>query len=531
MAKRKEMSTQLRFSVFELDRLVSTILANLSNTRFITNINALFNIFDESSYINDEEKATRVYLIKIMTDTVIKNNIQVAQTLLNTIDFNGKYANHAIEVLNNNFNVTVTEKESQVLDKKISQLLKFATIEQRSDKLITTINNIKSENYEDLESEIVVVEDEISAIQKNLKDYRETIDEGNNRASLDSLEFLSRLDRVIEKEKSPTSTVRTGIKLFNEILQGGFKAGRVYCCMAPMKNWKSGFLLSCAIWAKKFNDLKPKDPSKKPVALYITLENSVDETIVRMLSYCEGNNFNVAKTDKLSAAKIMEAHGLFNPNDSSALDIEILYKPNKSITVADIGIIMDDYEKEGKEVVFLCVDYLKRIRPSIITKDLRIDLGGIADDLHVLAIERDIPIVTAMQLNRSAISELDNADTFEKKMQAFGRIGASNVGESIDIPQNVDLTFTMVRTVDTKINELSGDVESIDKYLHFRIVAARYNTGDIDSFIHRFKDGNDMRLDEDADAAISRSIINKTSLIKDRVAASDIKTRGARHVG
>ena len=148
MAKRKEMSTQLRFSVFELDRLVSTILANLSNTRFITNINALFNIFDESSYINDEEKATRVYLIKIMTDTVIKNNIQVAQTLLNTIDFNGKYANHAIEVLNNNFNVTVTEKESQVLDKKISQLLKFATIEQRSDKLITTINNIKSENYE-----------------------------------------------------------------------------------------------------------------------------------------------------------------------------------------------------------------------------------------------------------------------------------------------------------------------------------------------------------------------------------------------
>ena len=59
-----------------------------------------------------------------------------------------------------------------------------------------------------------------------------------------------------------------------------------------------------------------------------------------MLSYCEGNNFNVAKTDKLSAAKIMEAHGLFNPNDSSALDIEILYKPNKSITVADIGILI-----------------------------------------------------------------------------------------------------------------------------------------------------------------------------------------------
>ena len=39
-----------------------------------------------------------------------------------------------------------------------------------------------------------------------------------------------------------------------------------------------------------------------------------------------------------------------------------------------------------------------------------------------------------------------------------------------------------------------------------------------------------MCLDEDADAQISRSIINKNVLLKDRVASNGIKTRGARHV-
>lgn len=531
MARKKEMSTQLRFSVFELDRLISTILNNLVNTRFVMNVRTLFNMFDESSYINDEEKATRVYLIKVMTDLALDSNIQDSPTLLNTIDFNGKYANHATEVLNNDYDAEVSEKESQTLDKKISQLLKFATIEQRSDTLINTINNIKSENYEDLESEITIVEDEITAIQKNLKDYRETIDEENNSFSLDSPELIGKIAKIIEHEKNPRSTVRTGIKLLNQILQGGWKAGRVYCCMAPMKNWKSGFLLNSAIWAKKYNNLKPKDPTKKPVVLYLTLENSAAETFVRLAAHCEGNNFNIADQDPTKVFKILAAHNLCNPNNAADVGLEVLYKPNKSVTVADIGVILDDYEKRGMEVVFLVVDYLKRIRPSIITKDLRIDLGSIADDLHVLAVERDIPILTAMQLNRNAISELDAADSFEKKMVAFGKIGASNVGESIDIPQNVDLTFTMVRTVDTKTNEITGDVESVDKYLSFRIVAARYNTGDIDSFIHRFKDDNDMKLDEDADAQISRSIINKTTLLKDRVVANGIKVKGPRQAG
>src|SRR5574344_157507 len=519
----------LRLSVFELNRIIVAILEHISNHKFIVNTQELFNRFDMKSYENEPDKVVRVYIIKKMVGSILENNIINKQALLNTIDISGKYEQQCTDILNNLFNEKISDKEAENIDKKISLLLKFSVVENKADKLISHINSIKSESYDDLEQEVDMVETEITSIGKDFREYNEAIETANNTVALNSSEFLGKLGRVLDKEKNPSSRIRTGLKLFNDILGGGFQNGRVYCCLAPMKNWKSGLLLNTCIWARKYNVLKAKDQTKKPIILYITLENSTHETIMRMLSYCEGNNYKAKDFTVQENMKILETNGLFSMSNDSEAGLELMYKPNKSITVADIDQIIDDYDKQGKEVVFLAVDYIKRLRPSIITKDLRIDLGGIADDLHVLAVEKDIPIVTAMQLNRSAISEIDNAETFEQKLSAFNKVGTSNVGESIDIPQNVDLTFTMIKTIDTKCSE-SGEIESVHKYLNFRIVASRQQLGDIDSFIHRFKDGNDMRLVEDADANVSQSIVNRQALLKDKIIKEGIKTRGASHV-
>lgn len=525
-------TTRLRFSIYEMDRIIVAILNNVTNIRFIKNILDLFTSFTQDSYNNDEVKTIRVYLITKLVKTILENNIQSKEVLLNTVSIDGRYAEEQINVLNALFDMPINDKESEVLDKKISELLQFAVIDVESDKLISTINNIKSENYDDLGLELDSVEEQLSALQKSLKDKRTAINETNNKVSFSGAGFLSKLNKVIEREKNPSATIRTGIKLFNEILAGGFKAGRVYCCMAPMKNFKSGLLLLSSIWAKKYNPtLKAKDPTKKPVILYVTLENSTDETIVRTVSYCMGNNYNIADHSLDDVARILKANGIYTENEDELNDVglEMIYRPNKSVTVADIGLIMDDYNKEGKEVIFLVVDYIKRIKPSVTTKEKYSDLGNIADELHVLAIDKDIPILTAMQLNRAAIAELDAATSLEQKLAAFNRIGASNTGDSIEIAQNVDLAFTMVKTVNANANE-QGEIESIDKFLNFRIIASRYNTGDVDGFIHRFKDGNDMCLEEDADCTVSKSIVNKKTLIQQNIKDNGIKTRGPRHV-
>ena len=57
-------------------------------------------------------------------------------------------------------------------------------------------------------------------------------------------------------------------------------------------------------------------------------------------------------------------------------------------------------EKEGKECVFLVQDYIKRIRSTVNHKELRFELSIISDEFKTIAKDREIPILTAMQLNR-----------------------------------------------------------------------------------------------------------------------------------
>lgn len=521
----------LRFSVAELDLLIVTLLNNILNKNFYANVVKYINILDGSSYINDDDKAARIVLIENITSTVISQNIESKQILLNTIDLSGKYRDKEIEILNSLYQMTSSEKEANRIDKKISIQLKLSVIEKKTNTLTNLMNEIKSESYkdlEDLENKLNLVEDETDLIGQSFKNYREAIEEANNTVSLDDSQFLTILGKIAEEKKNPSSKIRTGIQVFNKILDGGYQNGRVYCCLAPLKNWKSGFLLSSALWAKQYNRLSAKDKTKKPIVLYLTLENSVKETIERIMAHCQGNDYRIEEHTEQENAQILEACGIYTPNNKNEVGIELMYKPNKSVTVQDIKAIMDDFYKNGKEVVFLVIDYLKRIRPPFMNKDLRLNLGDITDELHDLALEKDIPILTAMQLNRGAIAELDNAESFEQKISAIGRIGGSNVGESIDIIQNVDFAFAMIRTIDTKFSE-DGIIESVDKYLNFKTVATRYKTCDIDSFIQRFKENNDMCLVEDVDAKVPTSIIGSKSLISERINNTQIKTRNVRH--
>lgn len=519
----------MRFSVFELERIIIALLQNVDNKNLCKNVRDLFSRFNEATYANDMEKASRVFLITKIVDTIISGNINTKETLLNTIDVSGKFYDKATEVLNNLFNATISDFETKEIDKKISLQLKFSLIDNgASDDLINHINSIKSESYTDLEKELSCIEDGVNNLDRSFKNYREAIEEADNTVSLSNDSFIGNLDKYIEEEKNPNTRVRTGIKLFNTMLDGGYQPENVYCALGVAKGWKSGFLLSSAIWGKTFNNLKTKDPTKRPVILYLTLENSIRLTIGRLISYCKGNSYDVKKANKNEVATILQQSGIFTPGDLSKPEIVIMYKKNKSVTVDDIKGILEDFKKNGKECVFLVVDYLKRIKPEVQAKDLRFDLSSIADDLHSLAVDEHIPVLTAMQMNRLAISELDQATTFEQKLQALGRIGGSNVGESIDIIQNVDYAFSVARTVDSKISE-SGDIESVDKFFTIKVVANRNkNVVDVESFTQRFINNNDMRLVEDADADVSTSIINTNAIIADKVNKNGIKTKGYR---
>jgi len=117
----------------------------------------------------------------------------------------------------------------------------------------------------------------------------------------------------------------------------------------------------------------------------------------------------------------------------------------------------------------------------------------------------------------------------EGQISAVEKMGASNVGESIDLIQNVDYAFILGRTQNTKLNEYD-EIEYSDRYLIFKLIAARGKAPKVTSFKHRYKDSNDMALIEDLNMPNSISVLTMEDVAKDRIATNGQKTKGPRKI-
>lgn len=246
------------------------------------------------------------------------------------------------------------------------------------------------------------------------------------------------------------------------------------------------------------------------------------ETIERIWNHCFGNDSSMSNYEPIEAARMLQQTGIFTPNNPNEAELRIWYRSNKSINTADLNAMLDDLEKEGCECVFLVLDYLKRIRPVETSKELRIELANITNELKSIATERDIPILTAQQLNREAFKAIDEAETFEEKIRSSDKLGAANVGESIDIIQNCDCSFIVNKMQKRIINE-DGDVEYTDRYLFVKLISSRMKQPAVISFKHRFKDDNDMALIDDINLPRPLSTNTEVELLHQRLAANGQK--------
>lgn len=91
-----------------------------------------------------------------------------------------------------------------------------------------------------------------------------------------------------------------------------------------------------------------------------------------------------------------------------------------------------------------------------------------------------------------------------KQVAAIDRLGAHNVGESIDIIQNCDFAFIIGRVEDPIYDgeALVGN----DRFLVFKNLISRNNTPKHGVFLHRFKDQYNLRLEEDYELNHAKSI-------------------------
>jgi hypothetical protein len=477
----------------------------------LTNMHELFKISDLSN-ITSTPKMARVQFIKKALEARIKVNMGNKKMILSHIlmhvdkEYRKDIKNDIIPMIND---TGISATEIKYTNSMVADRLTFAFVLSYKEQICsrlealddadTSINTFQPLRGMTMELKDIII-DLLSDIRKN-----DSYDEAKITFDLDD-NYENVIEQVMCKLTSPTNKLKTGLQALNEMIDGALEAGRVYMFMGSTGCFKSGILLHIAHWIKKYNKVKTKDQSKRPTVVYITQENTIEETIERLFNMTVSER-NIRHYTAAEVVHLLKTTGGMKLETKDDIDLVIKYYPNREISTSDLYSIMDDIEDSGREVICLVHDYIGRIRSAEKNDELRLELAAVADEFHNLAVNRNIPVITAAQLNKDAANKIN--DFLEmNKGDATKALGIHNVGESYKMTQNVDAIIIIGK-------EYNKDEDRW--YLGFNRVKFRGKAQGSGYFCHPFDKNNTMRLLDDVTLSkpLSKYSMDSTKNIAD----------------
>ena len=321
----------------------------------------------------------------------------------------------------------------------------------------------------------------------------------------DSDVFIRTMGNVYDRLHNPSTKLKTGMQAFNNIISGGFENGRIYLLFGLPGEGKSMTMLNLALQLKKFNrQYQPKDPTKRPCIVYLTMENSLEETIERAHGILVAKDFD----RKLSLEELTAQfkNNGFAVTDDDPIDIVIKYIPANTVDTDYVYALYDELADSNKEVICMVQDYIKRIKCrdfEVLGKDPYMALGSVVDEFKQFAIDKDIPVITASQLNREAAKAIDEGRKISRN-NLVECVGRNNIGESIKILENIDSGIIIIPEKDAADNP----------YMGFSLIKSRYGTNAPKRFYHPFNPEKPVELlcDEGCTTPVHRLTMTDLSL-------------------
>lgn len=259
-------------------------------------------------------------------------------------------------------------------------------------------------------------------------------------------QFEATVAHMYNRAIDGSTKLKTGIQAINRSLNGGFENDRCYIYLGLPGEGKSSTLLNLTLQIKGHNkDIVTKDPTKRPTILFLTMENTLNETLERVFSILVSDDDISEFGGHKEIMQLLRQNGLGVSNDSP-IDIEFRYVPSNSVDTDYLYTIYDEMSANGQEVVCLVQDYIKRIRPrdfKLMGGDMRIALGAVVDEFKEFAVAKHIPVITASQLNRDAAKIIDEGRK-SSEADLVRKVGRANIGESTLITENADSAFILV---------------------------------------------------------------------------------------
>lgn len=486
MPNYKKSNNTLKPIKINLDIMTFTILCRyvLQSDSFVKmehllNLRRLINIIDYSTYENDPEKVKRVKFIVKGLEARLDNNIIDRDIILTYINGGLTYQ---VDFLDYD-HIDMTKDEIIYVHKLVSETLQYQFLYNKVDEIQDVCTRFKASNYETRGSVVSEMESMVDDLKNSFRRSKINDNSIDMVFSLRNGDFESSVTNTYNMITNPSRRLITGMQGINEMTGGGFESGRVYMLLGTSGVGKSITLLNLIVQMKMFNKFyKPKDPTKTPCIVLLTMENTVVETITRLFDLVIEGSHGMANYSCGEVINMLRTQGELVLNDSSPIDIVIKYKANKSVDTSYLYTLCDDLEDDGYEVICLVQDHVKRIRSIYSAYDVRLELGDVVNEFKTFAATKDIPVITNSHLNREAARILE--DAARKSNQDAGKLlGKSNIGESMLMIDNLDCAMIIALDFDRDEN----------RYMEFNLVKMRDKTSR--TYIAQpFTPGSNIRL-------------------------------------
>jgi len=483
-----------RFLLMIIKVLASDITVN---RRSLANIKRFLTIIDRDYYCRSENIEAMLLVCDLLVSIRTKNphgvsleslTYKVENLLVEPYD---KVRDQLIIPQINVSKDELPEEDLEYITNTLDQNLKFSYILDVKDNLIELTNDIETSSYTDFPGLLRQYRDLVTGI---MNFFRSTDSSSMTNEIVHTADptFLDIMFDTYEAIRNPASALQTGWQALNSALgpRGGFQNKNLYCIHANTNSFKSAMLLHISRMIKEYNAGRVieeyKRTGKIPTILHISMENDNDEDNERLYKTVVKKDLGKC-TSREELNQSWEHHfGCNSDDEENPIDISFLHVDARSLSVDEIDIIIENLEEEGYKVIACVLDYLGLVKPrqEDMGKDNRLQLKNIADDLLSLAKNRDIPVITAHQINRSGGAVLTNLKN-QGGINAISQMTNEFIGESYGIEQAVSWSAF-----------IDIEIHGEDKWLMFKRNKSRYkNKFGTETFVMKIRDG--IIIDDD----------------------------------
>ena len=484
---KSNIKLNMNFNISTLEIMASYSVSENRNIRRsqLMQMRNLFAMLDENLYIVDHNKNKYFnFIIKALEGRLEKN--------IKDLDILDKYINGGfIEDDSENSEEQIHISQLKVLSNPevewvastISESLKYSYINNDMNELYELLVKFRASDYSSRGEIVRLIEDEIVKVNNLFRKAKSEQSQEVTFSLRDGI-FEDSMREIHENVTNPSCRLYTGMQGFNELIGGAFETTRVYMLLGLAGAGKSFSLLNIAKQLKTNNKhYRPKDPTKIPVIVLLTMENTVQETVSRLFEITTGQDMR--KVDTETAIKMFKKDGEMYIADDNPIDIIVKFVPNRSVDTSYLYTLAEDLEDEGYEMICLIQDHVKRIRSIERTPDIRIELGNVINEFKTFAMLKDCVVITNGHLNREAAKSIDDGNRTNKG-DLIRMIGRANISESMLMIDNLDVGIVIQQEYDEKGNRYMGFKrikERIKCNPNFNIVYQMFKSPDSLEFI------------------------------------------------